>query len=128
LACKQRSDPLTTFEVLDDKVALAKKTFEAAQVSNQIQLIHGDAREVISGYEDVAFCFLDAEKDVYMEVYEKVIPNMVSGGILAADNVTSHAEYLADFVSHVESDPRVDALVVPIGKGILVCRKANVVQ
>ena len=123
LACKERGDHLTTFEILDEKVARANETFEAAEVSDQIQLIHGDAREVISGYIDVAFCFLDAEKAVYMDVYEKVIPNLAPGGILAADNVVSHAEELADFVAQAENDPRVDALVVPIGKGILVCRK-----
>ena len=123
LACKERGDHLTTFEIQKEKVARANETFEAAEVSDQIQLIHGDALEVISGYADVAFCFLDAEKDIYPDVYDKAIPNLVSGGILAADNIISHANDLADFVTHAENDPRVDALVVPIGKGILICRK-----
>ena len=123
LACRARGDHLTTFEIMEEKVARANETFEAAQVSDQIQLIHGDAREVISGYREVAFCFLDAEKGVYMDIYEKVVPNLVPGGILAADNVVSHAEALSDFVAQAEDDARVDALVVPVGKGILVCRK-----
>jgi caffeoyl-CoA O-methyltransferase len=66
----------------------------------------------------VAFCFLDAEKDVYLDVYEKVVPNLVPGGILAADNAINHAESLADFLIRAENDPRVDALVVPVGKGV----------
>lgn len=123
LACQARGDHLTTFEVLEEKVARANETFEAAELSDQIQLIHGDARQVIAGYADVAFCFLDAEKDIYMDAYEKVVPNLVAGGILAADNVISHEDFLASFIYLVENDPRVDALVVPIGKGILVCRK-----
>jgi len=123
LACKERGDHLTTFEILEEKVTRANKTFEAAQVTNEIQLIHGDAREVISGYRDIAFCFLDAEKDIYLDIYEKVIPNLVPGGILAADNAINHADMLADFTAQAEDDPRVDALVVPIGKGILMCRK-----
>ncbi|MGD8406644.1 MAG: O-methyltransferase [Anaerolineales bacterium] len=123
LACRERGDHLTTFEILEEKVARANETFEAAEVSDQIQLIHGDAREVIDGYRDVAFCFLDAGKDVYIDVYEKVVPNLASGGILAADNVLSHANLLSDFVAQAEDDARVDVLVVPIGKGILVCRK-----
>ncbi len=123
LACKERGDHLTTFEILEEKVARANETFQAAEVSEQIQLIHGDARQVIAGYADVAFCFLDAEKDVYLDVYEKALPNFVPGGILAADNIISHANELAGFVAHAESDTRVDSLVVPIGKGILVCRK-----
>ena len=122
LACHERGGHLTTFEILEEKVARANATFEAAQVSKQVQLIHGDAREVIEGYRDVAFCFLDAERDIYFDIYEKLIPNLTQGGILAVDNIISHADELADFVSYVENDPRVDTLVVPIGKGILICR------
>jgi predicted O-methyltransferase YrrM len=123
LACKERGGHLTTFEILEEKIARANETFQAAEVSRQIQLIHGDARDVISGYTDIAFCFLDAERDIYTDVYEKMINHIVPGGLIAVDNVISHADELAGFVSHVENDPRVDALVVPIGKGILVCRK-----
>jgi len=123
LACRERDNHLTTFEVLEEKVARANETFKAAEVSDQIQLIHGDARQVIAGYRDVAFCFLDAERDIYFDIYEKLMPNLTPGGILAVDNVISHADELSDFVAQAEDDPRVDALVVPIGKGILVCRK-----
>jgi caffeoyl-CoA O-methyltransferase len=123
LACHERGGHLTTFEILEEKVARATATFEAAQVSKQIQLIHGDAREVIEGYRDVAFCFLDAERDIYFDIYEKLLPNLTQGGILAVDNIISHADELAGFVSHAENDPRVDTLVIPIGKGILICRK-----
>lgn len=123
LACRERGDRLATFEILEEKIARANETFEAAKVSEQIQLIHGDARKVIAGYKDVAFCFLDAEKEVYLDVYEKVVPNLLPGGILAADNAINHAESLADFLVRAESDARVDALVVPVGKGVLVCRK-----
>lgn len=123
LACRERGDRLTTFEILDEKVKCANETFEAAKVSDQIQLIHGDARDVISGYAGVAFFFLDAEKEAYLDVYEKVVPNLVPGGILAADNAINHAESLAAFLSRADGDTRVDALIVPVGKGVLVCRK-----
>jgi caffeoyl-CoA O-methyltransferase len=123
LACRERGDRLTTFEILEEKVARASETFEAAGLGGQIQLIHGDARDVISGYAGVAFCFLDAEKDVYLDVYEKVVPNLVPGGILAADNAINHAEALAGFIARAKNDTCVDALVVPVGKGVLVCRK-----
>ncbi len=123
LACRERGDHLTTFEILEEKIARANETLETAEVSDQIQLIQGDAREVIEGYSDIAFCFLDAERDIYFDIYEKLLPNLVPGGILAVDNVISHSDELADFVGKAEDDPHVDALVVPIGKGILVCRK-----
>ena len=58
-----------------------------------------------------------------MDCYEKIVPNMVPGGLLVADNVISHADELGPFVEQVLHAPGVDALVVPIGKGELVVRK-----
>lgn len=71
---------------------------------------------------DVAFCFLDAEKEVYSDCYEAVVPNLVSGGLLVADNAINHRETLQLMLDRALSDPRLDAVIVPIGKGELVCR------
>jgi len=48
---------------------------------------------------------------------------MMRGGILVADNVISHKDILASMVERALHDVRVDALVVPIGSGELVCVK-----
>lgn len=123
LACEQAGRPLVTFEVLPEKAKLARQTFRAAQVEDIVTLVEGDARQFLPGYEQVGFCFLDAEKDVYAECYELVIPRLVRGGLLVADNVISHRDALQGTLERALSDERVDALVVPIGKGELVCRK-----
>jgi predicted O-methyltransferase YrrM len=73
--------------------------------------------------ERIGFCFLDAEKDVYLDCYEAVIPNLVPGGLLVADNATSHREALHPVIDRASADPRGDAVVVPIGRGELVCRR-----
>ena len=88
-----------------------------------IELIEGDARDYIPKYKNIAFCFLDAEKDVYEDCYNLVIPNMVKGGIFVADNAINHYETLKPMLDQALADERVDALIVPIGKGELVCRK-----
>jgi len=123
LACRVRGDPLTTFEILPNKVELARETFRTAGIENIIQLVQGDARQMVGQSHQIAFCFLDAEKDIYSDCYEKVVPNLVRGGLLAADNVLSHKDDLNSFVEQAQGDPRVDALTVPIGKGVLLCRK-----
>jgi predicted O-methyltransferase YrrM len=48
---------------------------------------------------------------------------MVSGGILVADNALNHRTTLQPMLDRALHDERVDALVVPIGKGELVCRR-----
>ncbi len=124
LACRERGDRLTTFEVLPEKAALARETFRIAGVEQFVELSNQDAREALETHENIGFCFLDAEKEIYAQVYELVVPRLAAGGLLVADNMISHAGELAGFIAHAERDPRVDVLVAPVGKGLLVCRKA----
>ena len=121
LSCRELGRRLTTFEILPQKASIARETCQAAQVDDIVELIQGDAREYLDNYRNVSFCFLDAEKEMYAECYEKVVLHMVKNGILVADNVISHKEILAETVEHVIEDQRVDAIVVPIGSGLLVC-------
>jgi caffeoyl-CoA O-methyltransferase len=123
LACLSSGRHITTFEILDEKITLAQETFKVTGVNDKVQLIHGDARTYLADYKKVAFCFLDAEKDVYQDCYEMVVPNMVPGGVLVADNVISHESVLKPMVNYVLQDTRVDALIVTIGSGLLVCRR-----
>ena len=121
LACRYVGAKLVTFEVSRDKVVLARDTFSLAGVEDVVKLIHGDAREYLDGYKGIGFCFLDAEKEIYLECYDKIVPNMMKGGILIADNIISHRNILERMVEHATQDVRVDAVVVPIGSGELVC-------
>lgn len=123
LACRQRGDRLTTFEVDPHKVRLARETVQQARVEDVVQVVQGDARAHLAGILPLAFCFVDCEKELYGEIYELVIPNLVSGGLFAADNALSHQVELSSFIGRALSDSRVDGLVVPVGKGVLLCRK-----
>ena len=123
LACEMLGRPITTFEILPEKVELARETFQLAQMDKTVTLIEGDAKELMDRYQDIAFCFLDAEKEVYGELYELIVPRLIQGGLLLADNAINHQESLKPMLDRALSDERVDALIVPIGKGVLVGRK-----
>ena len=123
MACKMSGRSITTFEVLPEKAKLARETFQVTQVEGVVRLVEGDAREHLPQYQNIAFCFLDAEKEVYGECYEAVIPNLVKGGLLVADNAIDFRETLQPMLDRALTDERVDALIVPIGKGELVCCK-----
>jgi predicted O-methyltransferase YrrM len=90
-----------------------------------VHLIHGDFLEHAENLNDVALCFLDAEKEVYAACYDLVVPQLVPGGVLIADNAINHAATLQPLIDDALVDVRVDALVVPIGKGELVCRRRS---
>lgn len=123
LAARSVGATITTFEVLPEKIALATETFAQAGVTDVVRLVEGDARDYLSDYDRVAFCFLDAEKEVYGDCYELVIPRLVARGLLVADNAINHRETLQPMLDRALQDERVDALIVPIGKGELLCRK-----
>lgn len=123
LAAGEMGRKITTFEILPNKAATARKTFEGAGVQGLIDLVEGDARKHLAGMSDIAFCFLDAEKEDYAAFYDLVVPRMVAGGLLAADNVLSHSDTLGTVVATAQQDSRMDAVVVPVGKGVLVARR-----
>lgn len=114
---------VTTFEVLPEKAELARQTFCLAGVEHVVELIADDARKHIEQFTEIGFCFLDAEKEIYGEIYEMVVPRLVKGGLLVADNAINHREALQPMLDRALTDARVDALIVPIGKGELLCRK-----
>ena len=94
-----------------------------AKVEQYVDLIEGNVFDSLFSFSDIAFCFLDTEKELYAECYEIAIANMVSGGILLADNVISHQADLQPMIERVLNDKRVDAMIVPVGQGLLLCRK-----
>jgi caffeoyl-CoA O-methyltransferase len=123
LACKELNRKLLTFEILEEKARLARETFKLAKIENVVELIVGDARSYLKDMTEIAFCFLDAEKETYQDCYNLIIPRMVQGALLVADNAISHAKELQPFIDTANTDDRVDAVIVPIGKGELVCRR-----
>jgi len=123
LACIERGIKIKTFEILEEKIKLAKETFRESKMAKYVELIEGDARDFLKEEKNISFCFLDAEKEVYDECYDLIIPNMVKGGLLVADNAINHYDTLKPMIEKALSDERVDALIVPIGKGELLCRK-----
>lgn len=123
LACRERDIKVKTYEILPQKVKLAKETFKLAGIENYVELYEGDVLEYLEDVKDISFCFLDAAKDVYEQCYDIIIPNMKRNGILVADNAISHQDILKPMLEKAINDDRVDSLIVPIGNGELVCRK-----
>lgn len=123
LAVRQRNIRLKTFEILPEKIRMARETFKAAGVENFIDLIEGDALEHIRDIDNIAFCFLDGEKEIYESCWDIAADKMVSGGILIADNAINHKETIQPMIDKALADTGFDSMIVPIGKGELVCRR-----
>jgi predicted O-methyltransferase YrrM len=123
LACRATGRKITTYEIVPEKAALARQSFDEANVWDAVELVHADALDRLPQLNEIAFCFLDCEKEIYGPCYEAVAERMVAGGILVADNAINHREVLQPMLDRALADERFDALIVPIGKGELLCRK-----
>ncbi len=111
---------VTTLELDPVKVRLARENLREAGLEATVTLVEGDAFSYLRGRrEPVDFVFLDAEKEDYLAYLELIVPLLPSGGVLVADNLTSHAGELAPFRERALSDERLSAVVVPIGRGEL---------
>ena len=123
LACKAKGRRLTTFELSKDKAAMARETLRLVGTESLVELKQADALAELAKRQGIAFAFLDAERSILEACYELLLARMVPGGILCADNVISHKHQVEDFLAKIPQDTRVDSVIVPIGSGVLVCRK-----
>jgi predicted O-methyltransferase YrrM len=125
LACRERGASLVSIDRDPEKVELARETLRLTGTGDVVRLVSGDALEVLGGMDDVGFAFIDANRDVLLPCVELLADRLVPGGILAADNVISHAHEIPGVVEKIMADPRLDAVVVPIGSGLLVARRPD---
>lgn len=127
---------ITTIEINDELRKTAFHYFEKAGVSSQVQLINGDALNIIPTLDEAYdLVFIDANKDDYPAYYRLVFDKVCSGGYILADNVLWGGKVLDDptpdhttrsiqrFNRMITEDQRVQNLLLPIRDGIMVIKK-----
>ena len=123
LAAQEKGCRVITHELLEEKIRLARETFAKAEIEESVELVEGDALQVLGSYKKIAFCFIDCEKEMYEPCWDLIADSIVSGGLVVADNAINHYATVKPMIDKALADDRFDSLVVPIGKGELVCRR-----
>jgi predicted O-methyltransferase YrrM len=123
LAARARGVTLTTVDLDEEKVALARTNIAQAGADGSVQVFHGDAFDYAGRPEQLSFCFSDIEPpENNAKIYELIVPRLVPGGWLIVDNVTSPRVQTA-LINRAQTDSRVDSVLLPFPKGDLICRK-----
>jgi predicted O-methyltransferase YrrM len=117
-AARAAGGEVTTLERNADKVRRARENLTRAGLADRVEIREGPAAESLAALPGpFDFVFLDADRPSYRTYLDLVVPKMVPGALLVADNVVSHREELADYLARVESHPDFFSVTVPIGKG-----------
>jgi caffeoyl-CoA O-methyltransferase len=126
------SGQVTTIEVSPDAVDIARRQIEASPWAYRINLLLGDAKEVLGTLPGpFDFVWLDAWKQDYPVYWTALRTKLTMGGVLAADNVlrggrvydpaesAPEVEAVRTFNDMVQADPEFDNVLLPIGDGVM---------
>ena len=126
---------------LDKNTEFSKKakTFYDKANANKITQIIKPAIESLKDLENSKrkfdLVFIDADKENYVNYYEKSIELIDKNGLIIIDNVLWHGEVadksnndkftkiIKDFNKHIKDDNRVTKNILPIGDGLTICIK-----
>ncbi len=131
----QSGGKLITIEYNEENAYLAKRLIDETIFKEQIDLILGDAKEIIPTIDSTFdLVFIDADKDAYSLYYDLVIDKCRSGSIILADNILWSGKVLdakpdkktaslMAFNEKIAQDSRVENVILPIRDGINLIRK-----
>jgi predicted O-methyltransferase YrrM len=113
---------VTGTEILTARADAANANLSEAGLAEYGRVVSGDARTTARAMTNpLDLVFIDAEKEDYVDHFEVVFPHVRAGGLLLADNVTSHD--LSDYQAMLRARNDVVAVTLPLERGIeLTCK------
>ena len=116
----------------------AKTFYDKANVNKITQIIKPaieSLKDLENSKRKFDLVFIDADKENYVNYYEKSIELIDKNGLIIIDNVLWHGEVadksnndkftkiIKDFNKHIKNDNRVTKNILPIGDGLTICIK-----
>lgn len=129
---------LHTIEIDDELEDYIRQNFALSEHGYKIKLYIGDAMVIIPGFEDESFdmAFIDADKKLYWDYFEAIVPKIRKGGFILADNTLWYGKVVEkvksndwstkgvlNFNERLSSDQRVEKVILPVRDGLTLIRK-----
>ena len=130
---------IDTIEREEDRVKEARENIKKAEVESMINIIEGDAVEVLptmNGMYEVVF--IDASKGKYPFFLKEALRMLKTNGIIFADNVLYKGYVLSDYNKHkqrtavrnlreflaeLESNTELETEILEVGDGLAIAKK-----
>jgi predicted O-methyltransferase YrrM len=109
---------LVSVEIDPERSAAARANLERAGLAAELRV--EDAGDTLEASADEAWdlIFLDAERPAYAGYWPDVLRSLAPGGLVAVDNVISHAGQVDELLAIMAAEPNVTTTQVPIGAGL----------
>ncbi len=124
-----------TLDIQEDTNAVARSFVEKSEYADRIEFHLGFATDIIPKLDETLdLVFIDADKPNYSNYFDLVIDKVRPGGFIIADNVLwsgkvlddskdENTQALHDYNQKIQSDDRVENILLPIRDGLMVSRK-----
>jgi predicted O-methyltransferase YrrM len=132
-----KNGKLISLDTNEETSKFAQSYISQSDYANTIHLFVGNALQVIPTLPNgVDLVFIDADKKSYSLYFDLVINKLKPGGIILADNVLwsgkvienvqdKDTQFIREFNTKVNADPRVECVMLPIRDGLSVIRKKS---
>jgi predicted O-methyltransferase YrrM len=118
-AAEATGGSVTSVEIDAERTALARANLARATVRAELRT--QDAGQALADSPDGwwDFVFLDAERPAYAGYWPELLRSLrPAGGLIAIDNVLSHAGEIAAVSALIDAERSVSSALVPIGAGV----------
>ncbi len=103
------------------KQQLADENLRRAGLRQYVDLLCGDATEIVANLAGPFDCiFFDADRLSAPAQLKLLIAKLTPDALVLADNVLSHPQEIAEYLTTLDKLQVFDSLVIPIGKGLSV--------
>ncbi len=103
----------------EQKLLQADVNLQRAQLREFVDFFHGDATEIVADFPGpFDFVFFDADRISAPKQVQLLLPKLTPDVFILADNVLSHPDEIAGYLTTIKGIPQFEHMVVPVGKGL----------
>ena len=120
---------ITTIENYEKRIPIARENFRKAGRESQIQLLEGEAGEILAGLTgQYDLIFMDAAKGQYINWLPDVLRLMHKGGIIESHYLVERRnrtiyKRMREYLYELKHNPLLETSILPVGDGAAVSVK-----
>lgn len=129
---------IITIEINDELENTINNNIILSGCEKKIDLIIGDAKEIIRELDDNSFdiIFIDGDKREYLDYYKLCLKKLKKDGFMLIDNVLWNNKIFSEpasndymtkgiikFNDHIKNDKEVEKIILPVRDGLMMLRK-----